>query len=363
MLEKYGVEYNSQRSEIKPKISKTKLSDDKFKLISNRDWLYDQYVTQEKTFLKISEEYGFDKGTIGKYLRIHDIPAKIGWISSQGQRDLREYINSLGVGTQLNVRNILPKGEIDIVVETHKFGIEYDGLYYHGLDFKATKEQREYHQWKVLEAEKKGYNLIRITEEEWLKKPDIVKSIIHSRLGINNKIYARHCSISYVTAKIARVFFNDNHLHGFSPAKHYLALSYEGNCVMMCSFGKPRFDRIADWELIRMASIKNTTVVGGFQKLLTAFRKDNIGSILSYADRRYSTGHSYLKAGFQFIQLTTPGYLWTDGNIVYSRYQTQKSKLKELLGTYDPSLSEADNMFLNRFKIYYDCGHMKFLLT
>lgn len=132
---------------------------------------------------------------------------------------------------------------------------------------------------------------------------------------------------------------------------------------MVCSFSKSRFDKNYTWELIRMSSELDTVVVGGFQKILNYFRKMNPGSIITYADRRYSSGNSYIKAGFKFLYLTDPGYVWTDGTRVYSRYQTQKSKLKNLLNSYDTTKTENENMFANRFRLYYDCGHLKYILN
>lgn len=221
-----------------------------------------------------------------------------------------------------------------------------------------------YHQEKILLAEDKGINLIRITEEEWKQYPNLIKSIIRARLGvIEKKIFARKCKIKEVASKEARLFFDRTHISGYSVANHYIGLEYEGKIQIMCSFSKSRFDKEYQWEIIRLSSELDTIVVGGFQKILNYFRSQNPGSIMTYADRRISSGGVYTKCGFDYVRLTSPGYIWTDGINTYSRYQTQKSKLKKLLKKYDPNLTEQENMFQNRFRLYYDCGHLKYILN
>lgn len=45
-------------------------------LYANKDWLYNQSVTLNKTFVQISEEFGFNKSTIKKWARKFNIPKK-----------------------------------------------------------------------------------------------------------------------------------------------------------------------------------------------------------------------------------------------------------------------------------------------
>ncbi|MBR4315953.1 MAG: hypothetical protein IKP65_03150, partial [Alphaproteobacteria bacterium] len=56
-----------------------------------------------------------------------------------------------------------------------------------------------------------------------------------------------------------------------------------------------------DYELIRFASKIGYQVIGGASKLLSYFRKQYKGSIISYADRRYSNGKLYEAIGFKLI--------------------------------------------------------------
>lgn len=153
---------------------------------------------------------GLITGSIVKYLKIHNIPARTGYNVSTGQRQISEYItNELGIDTILSDRQTLPRGrEIDILVPSKSFAIEYDGLYYHGVSAGYSKEMKESHRWKVIESQKLGIHLIRITEYEWFENKELVKSMIKSRLGIiNTKIPARKCKLVNVDKSKADSFF------------------------------------------------------------------------------------------------------------------------------------------------------------
>ena len=86
-------------------------------------------------------------------------------------------------------------------------------------------------------------------------------------------------------------------------------------------------------------------VVGGASKLLACFRKNHSGSIVSYADRRYSDGRLYEKLGFMNAGVSNPNYWYVKGGEKLTRYACQKHRLKDVLGDgFDPNLSEFENM-------------------
>ena len=42
--------------------------------------------------------------------------------------------------------------------------------------------------------------------------------------------------------------------------------------------------------------------------------------------------------------------------LTISRYKCQKSQLQKWLKTYDSTKTEAENMFLAKYRRYWDCG-------
>lgn len=265
----------------------------------------------------------------------------------------------------LNYRKLIFPQEVDIYLPDIKLAIEYNGLMFHSQGkspysiFKGVS--KNYHLEKTNLVESKGAQLFHIFEGEDL---DIWTSMIKNKLGLNTKIYARKCQIKEVSSEEARKFLEDNHLQGFANSKIRLGLYYNEELVSLMTFSKPRYTKNYDWELVRFCTLKGYNVVGGASKLLSSFRSNHKGSIISYANRRWSNGDLYRRLGFKEINRTSPGYFYFKENemILYTRDRFQKHKLKDLLETFDENLTEEENMFENDYRKIYDCGNLVFVL-
>lgn len=142
-----------------------------------------------------------------------------------------------------------------------------------------------------------GIRLLHIFDMEWLYKKDIVQSRLKTLLHCQDiqRIYARKCIIRLVEHDTAVEFLNENHLQGACQSKYQYGLYYNDELVSIMTFGKSRFKK--EFELLRFCNKLNVTVVGGASKLLQHFLQDHleIKEIVSYADRRLSTGNLYVK--------------------------------------------------------------------
>lgn len=254
-----------------------------------------------------------------------------------------------------NVRSIINPLELDMYLPDYKLAIEYDGIYYHSEQFKPEG----YHIFKTSECEKQGIQLLHIFEIEDI---DIWKSIISGKLKKNTKIFARKCIVKELSFDETKIFLEENHLQGFCPSKYRYGLFYNGELVQVMTFGVPRFNKRYDFELLRLASKKFTSVVGGASKLLKFFRDSHTGSIISYSNLRFSSGDVYRKLGFTQLGRTNVNYFYTGHNKILTRYQCQKHKLKDLLENFDPSKTESENMRLNGYFKVFDCGNLIFAL-
>ena len=128
------------------------------------------------------------------------------------------------------------------------------------------------------------------------------------------------------------------------------------------TFGKPRFNKFYEWELLRYVTIGSFSIVGGAGKLLNYFRNHFCGSIISYADKRWSNGNLYKTLGFAEINESEPSYYYCKGDVRYSRVKFQKHKLKDILPIFDENLSEKENMERNGYMRVWDCGNKVFVL-
>jgi hypothetical protein len=251
--------------------------------------------------------------------------------------------------------NNSPK-ELNLYLPKYKFAIEYDGLYWHSEKYL----DKNYHLNKTTSCESNGIQLLHIFENEWLNpiKQDIWKSIISTKLNMNNRVYARKCSITEINSKQSMEFLNNNHLQGGAGAKYHIGLFYNNELISVATFGKPRFNKNYEFELVRFANKKFISVIGGFSKLLKYFERIyNPSSIITYADRRISSGNLYEKTGFKFLRDTNPNYFYINEMELESRIKFQKHKLKNLLEDFNPDLSEHENMLNHGIFRIYDVGN------
>lgn len=246
-------------------------------------------------------------------------------------------------------KSILGPKEIDIFLPDYSLGIEFNGSYWHSENFKSSN----YHLEKTEACEKKNIQLLHIFDFDDL---EIWKSIILNKLKMNIKIPARKCEVKELKYSEVKDFLENNHLQGSVKSKINLGLFFEGNLVEVMTFSKPRFNKNYDYELLRLCTLKNFNVIGGASKLFKYFRENYKGSVVSYANRRFSNGKIYEILGFKRISESKPNYFWIKNDIVLSRYQTQKHKLKSF-ENYDESKSESQILSEAGFIKVFDCGN------
>ena len=271
-----------------------------------------------------------------------------------------------------NNREIIKPLEIDLFSEVFKFGIEYNGLLSHSSGnhkyyiFDTKEEKQHYHINKTNLMEEKGYTLYHIFENEWLdeSKKSIWVSIINDKLNKNNKIGARKCIIKEVPTKEARIFIDDNHIQGYNNSSIKIGLYYNNELMSIMTFGKSRYDKNIEYELIRFCTKKGYTIQGGGTRLLKYFeRKYKPKSLISYANRRWSQGNFYEKVGFIFSHNTVPNFFYfkIDEKVLWSRNKFQKHKLKDIFENFNPNLTGTENMYNNGYRKIYDSGNKVYI--
>lgn len=344
-----------------PACRRRKLSDDDFmervKAAHGDRYQYklDEYVNYVTPMTIICPVHGEFKQCPREHFRGYGCRA----CAAAGSSTLEELVLSWFPHLKQSDRTVLDKKEIDLLDVERKVGIEINGDYWHC----EKNTTQNYHQMKTDLAESRGYQLLHFWEYEINSKPDIVKSIIASKLGMTRRIHARKCEIvnlDYTKSKNLEKLW---HIQGHSPSSIRYGLKYNGHIVALMTFGRSRFDHTYDWELIRYCTRLNTTVVGGASRLLKHFMKHHAGSIMSYANRRISNGKLYEKLGFVRHSTTPPNYVWIKDGRVLSRYACQKGKLETLAGiVYNPGETEIECMTRNGYTRLFDSGNIKFVM-
>lgn len=281
---------------------------------------------------------------------------------SNNERTFDAFVSSCYSGEILTSdRTLLHPYEVDIYIPERKLAFEYDGLFWHN----SINKPDNYHLEKTERCEERGVQLIHVFEDEWLNKRPIVESRVKNLFGVYDKtVYARKCSVVDVDSKTSRAFQDENHLQGSVSAKMSLGLECNGELVSLMTFGKSRFSKKYDWELLRFCNKLGYHVPGAASRLLKHFERQHHGeSLVSYADRRWSTGNLYRKLGFSLDHKSRPNYFYQKGQMRYSRVAFQKHKLKDVLKVFNSAQTEVENMMNNGYYRIFDCGNLVFTKT
>lgn len=346
---KYGVDNANQ----------IHLSEQQLMLIGNKEWLEEQHVLHKRSVAEIAEEIGVSHA--GLWNRMKSLSIDINrYYQSKGERELYEFILSLGLSAKQNDRSILNGQELDIVIEDKKIAIEYNGVFWHS---EGNGKTRSYHKQKYVLAKQQGYRLVQIWENEWItSRSKIEARLKHILCSSNTKIFARKCVVERLSADQYRPFLELHHTQGnCSGVTLAYGLIYNQRLVAVMTFGKSRFEQ-NKWELLRYAS--SCAVVGGASKLFKAMINDATPrEVVSYSDLRWGDGNVYQTIGMVFVHETPPNYHYFHASkplTLMSRVRFQKHKLGAILADYNPDMSEWDNMKRNNYDRIWDCGHAKY---
>lgn len=266
-----------------------------------------------------------------------------------------------------NCRDIISPYELDIYIPSRKLAIECNGVYWH-----STKVKSQYgHNKKFKLCRNIGIQLLTIWEDWIVNKPEIVKSLLLSKLGIApQRIYARKCNISEIDYKAASQFLDANHIQGKCQPGTNVGLFYNDELVSVMCFNKrsklsgPKTNN-GGVELIRFCNKLNTTVVGGASKLLKYYITHyHPQRIVSFSSNDISNGNLYKTLGF-ITDNESVGYWYISPDMKrYHRSSFTKDQLikKGLAPTDKSTWTEGQIMAKLPYLKIYDSGAMRWIL-
>ena len=276
---------------------------------------------------------------------------------------IKELLDKYNIEYKSNSRSILGSKELDIYIPSKKLAIECNGCYWHS---ESKKPNNSYHIVKMRECEKRGIQLIQIWEDWIIHKPEIVKSLVLSKLGIyEDRIYARKCVLREVPVAECTNFLENNHLQGSVNGSIRLGLYRDNNeLVSIMVFGKKRksvngTSSNDTYELYRYCNKKNIQVLGGASKLFTYFVKNyNPIQIESFSSNDISNGGLYKILGFTKEPKISRSY-WYINSTMHRMHRFSFRKSELIKQGFDSSLSESQiTESMGLLKIY-DSGQSK----
>lgn len=218
---------------------------------------------------------------------------------------VHDLLDKYKINYEKNIRGIIGGQELDVYIPDKRIAIEINGCFWHSAEFKGTK----YHVNKYELCDDQNIQLINLWEDWIINKPEIVKSLILSKLGIfEHRIGASRCIVKMIDSKSCNNFLNDNHIQGRSNSQYRYGLYYKGNLMSVMTFGKKRAGigskniQYGQYELIRYCTKVGWQIIGGASRLLAHFIKDhNPTSIISWSSNDISNGSLYQTLGFHKV--------------------------------------------------------------
>ena len=369
-IERYGCEYGLSNEEIKNKIRQTNLEKYGYENAAKSD------IVKEKTKLTNLERYGvrytlqdsdiknkirqtnLEKYGVEYYCMTEDCinKNKVYRVSKIN----KEFYNKL-IDNNINCELEYYIGTKGFDIKVNNILIEINPSYTHNSTFEAKfkscsipPKEHDYHLNKSKLAEEHGFQCIHIFD--WDDEDKIINLLLPK-----TTLYARNCEIKEISIKEANDFLNLYHLQGsLTKQTVCLGLFYNNELIELMTFGKPRYNKNYQYELLRLCTHKDYKVTGGTQKLFKYFI-DNFKpeSIISYCDISKFTGEVYNKLGFTLKSSSNPARHWY--NIKTKQHITdnllRQRGFDQLFGTsYGKGTSNDLLMLEHNFVEVYDCG-------
>lgn len=387
-LEKYGVENQFQRKDLFPQIVQKKIdrygtynnvAKNHATRIANSGSLEASYSKQNETYRQTClARYGTDNA------------AKLKEVRQQIAESLREtFLERYGVenywtmpDAKLSNGSKNSKANLAFCELLTESGITFEqefALDGKRFDFKVndilveinptathnstwgiySKEglEKNYHKTKTSIANTNELRCIHVFD--WDDPSKII-----SMLSTKEVVFGRNCIIKEVPVEKTAEFLATYHIQGYARDKIRIGLYYEDKLVSLMTFGKPRYNKNYQYELIRYCNAE-FNVIGGAEKLFKYFVANyRPSSIISYCDLSKFSGQVYEKLGFKKIRTSGAAKHWynlktkehiTD-NLLRQRGFDQLFKTNHGKGTSNEVL-----MLEAGFVEVYDCGQATYV--
>ena len=372
MIARYGVDNPLKSPEIKEKVKQTnneryggnapacskevqeKMQETCLKRFGVRNVRLSPIVKQEitkKMSNTIQERYG-----VPYYCLTEDCINKQGQTISKINQKFAELltINNIQYTQEFVLENKSYDFKIgDILVEINPTYTHNSTKAPYFKNHEQTPKDPNYHLDKSLLANRYGFRCIHIFDnDDWNK-------IIYI-LQPKQKLYARNCILTKVPLKECNEFLNNFHLQNTCKQQNIrLGLYHNGQLVQIMTFGKPRYNKNYEYELLRLCSHKDYQIVGGSKRLFKHFVDNyNPTNIISYCDNSKFSGKVYERLGMELIRITSPVGNWYNfnGNYVADSLLRQRG-FDQLFGTsYGKGTPNKDLMILHEWVQVYNCG-------
>ena len=226
-----------------------------------------------------------------------------------------------------------------------------------------TREYRQefekYHLLKTKTALDNNYHCVNIWDwDNW----DSILNFLKPK----QKFYARNLQLKLVEKQDANIFLVKYHMQSKCKGNAINLGLYQNNeLIQVMTFGKPRYNKNYQWELLRLCTKAGYYVVGGAERLFKHFiQQYNPESVISYCDMSKFTGDVYIRLGFKLKAANKPQKIWSKGTAKITDNLLRQRGFDQLFNTnYGKGTSNEQLMLDAGWKPVFDCGQNTYIWT
>ncbi len=329
-LDKYGVANVSQNKNIKEQIRKTNIErygvpspiqNKKIfnKMIENRIKSGNIITFDGKTIKEIAKENkkSYNSFRLNVYKYGLDFALTIEPKENSLEKLFKDMLDKNNIGYSRH--QVINKRNTDFILSNGTV-VECNGNYWHSDQvIKVTN----YHMKKQIDYFVAGHRSLFFREDEIHNKLHIIESIILNNIGKSKKIFARNCTIKKVRKSEAKEFLIKNHLMGNGSGDSF-GLFLDDKLISLIQIRCKHLENKI-YEISRFCTLLNTTVTGGFSRLVK-YVENNIKmkELFTFIDLRYGTGSYLPNLGFKEGK-TYLSFKWVNHHEVYGRMKFPKN--------------------------------------
>lgn len=349
MIEHYGVDNPMKSKELKEKAQKTNI--ERYGAPCNFN---SESTIRAQLIQKCLKDYG-----VPYYCMIDKCKENLKTLISKVNKDFKSKLDMLGIDSIFEKQ--VGWYSYDLFIESQNLLIDINPSFTHSATSGVSNfkpKSKEYHYMRFKNAAVNGYKLLQIWDWDNTEK-------ILENLKERQQIGARQCKVQAISKKDANDFCNMYHYQNATKTlTHAYGLFNENDLVEVMTFGKPRYNKQYQYELLRLCTKPKLKILGGASKLLKAFEKEyNPESMISYCDLSKFDGKVYETLGFTESSYSISKHWYNcDKHKHFTDNLLRQFGADKLIGTnFGKGTSNEQIMLDNHFIEVYDAGQKTYI--